>query len=429
MNGIDWHVDLGVFGEFATALLIGLLVGIEREKRKNEEGHSGIGGLRTFGLFALLGALVGWFVTTLSAPWILAAAIPTVTAVVMVGYVLEAHGRSTHLGLTTELGALAVFLLGATVTLGQRELAVGLAVVTAALLAYKDPLHALVTRLGWDDVFAGLRLLLATFIILPLLPDRTIDPWGAINPAKLWLLVILISGLSLIGYVATRWLGAHRGTAITGLTGGLVSSTAVTLSFARRSREDGAAGESNALAAGILVAWTVMFVRVLVEVAIVNADLLRHLWLPFGAMGLVTAILTGIYYWRGGQASPRGGQDGEVPLTNPFSLTSAIQFAAFFAVVLLVVKIVGQLLPGQGIYAVAVLAGLTEVDAITLSMAEYGKANDAMTAVVAIVLASLANTVTKAGFVVALGGPALRWPVLLATAVIVAAGLAAVLLY
>lgn len=109
---------------------------------------------------------------------ILAASIPTVTAVVMTGYVLETRHGAEHMGLTTEMGAIAVFLLGATVTLGQRELAVGLAVVTAALLAYKDPLHALVTRMGWDDVFAGLRLLLATFIILPLLPDRTIDPWG-----------------------------------------------------------------------------------------------------------------------------------------------------------------------------------------------------------------------------------------------------------
>ena len=118
--------------------------------------------------------------------------------------------------------------------LGHRELAIGLGVVTAAVLAYKQPLHGLVAKLGWDDVFAGVRLLIATFIILPLLPDRTLDPWDALNPYKLWLLVILISSLSLLGYVATRWLGAGRGTVLTGITGGLVSSTAVTLSFARR---------------------------------------------------------------------------------------------------------------------------------------------------------------------------------------------------
>lgn len=237
--------------------------------------------------------------------------------------------------------------------------------------------------------------------------------------------MILISALSLIGYVATRWLGSHRGTAITGLTGGLVSSTAMTLSFARRSREAGAEPQSGALATGILVAWTVMFARVLVEVVIVNPDLLRLLWRPYGAMAVVTAILTGIYYWRGTRAECTNGGDGDVPLTNPFSLTSAIQFAAFFGFVLLIVKLVEQYMAGRGIYAVAALTGLTEVDAITLSMAEYAKANDAWTAVVAIVVATLANTITKAGFVVALGGRGLRGPVLLATAIIVVTGVAA----
>ena len=146
------------------------------------------------------------------------------------------------------------------VMFGERELAIALGVVTAAVLAYKQPLHGFVDKLGWDDVYAGLRLLIATFIALPLLPNRTIDPWGALNPYELWLLVILISSLSLVGYVLTRWLGPARGTALTGLTGGLVSSTAVTLSFAREARDN--AQNVAALACGILLAWAVMFFRV-----------------------------------------------------------------------------------------------------------------------------------------------------------------------
>ena len=140
------------------------------------------------------------------------------------------------MGMTTEAAVLCVCRRRMT-TLGYPELAVGLGIVTTAILAYKDPMHSWVSRLGRDDIYAGLRLLFASFIVLPLLPNRTVDPWNTLNPYKLWLLVILISALSLIGYIAVRWLGPGRGTALTGLAGGLVSSTAVTLSFARGDRE------------------------------------------------------------------------------------------------------------------------------------------------------------------------------------------------
>jgi uncharacterized membrane protein (DUF4010 family) len=216
-------------------------------------------------------------------PWVLLAAFLPVSALLFAGYSLASRAKNGAFGLTTEIAAVTVFLLGAMTMLGHRELAIGLGVVTAAALAYKQPLHGLVAKLGWDDVYAGVRLLVATFIILPLLPDRTLDPWEALNPYKLWLLVILISSLSLVGYVATRWLGAGRGTALTGITGGLVSSTAVTLSFARRSRDEPPAGA--ALACGILLAWAVMFGRVLVLVLAVNVGLVYPLLPPFAAMG------------------------------------------------------------------------------------------------------------------------------------------------
>jgi uncharacterized membrane protein (DUF4010 family) len=299
--------------------------------------------------------------------------------------------------------------------LGQRELAIGLGVVTAVVLAYKQPLHGLVAKLGWDDVFAGLRLLIATFVILPLLPDRPVDPWGALNPRSLWLLVILISSLSLVGYVATRWLGAGKGIALTGLTGGLVSSTAVTLSFARRSRTEQSSGTAQALACGILLAWCIMFARVVVEVLVVNPGLVPRVLVPFAVMAGAAAVLAWLFFRRSA-----AGQD--VPLQNPFSLTSAAKFAAFFALVLLLVKLVQLYFPSQGIYLVAALAGLTDVDAITLSMAEYAKANDPGTAIRAIVLAALTNTLVKCGMVVSLGGAGLRKPILLATAAILAAG-------
>jgi len=416
-------VDFTVVWNFATAILIGALLGIERERHKREHDDLSIGGLRTFILFALIGALGGWLTLVLSAPWILAAALLATQAPVLAGYVLSARARPDALGMTTELAAVAAFLLGALATLGQRELAVGLGVAVAALLAYKQPLHGIVLRLDREDVYAGLRLLIATFIVLPLLPDRTIDPWGALNPRTLWMLVLLISSLSLVGYVATRLLGADRGIPLTGLTGGLVSSTAVTVAFSRQSREAAFAGAVPALASGVLLSWAVMFVRVLVEVLVVNRSLLAAVLMPFIAMA--AAALAMAWYFHGrARGAPR--TEG-VPLTNPFSLTAAAKFAAFFALVLLVVKLVQVHAPESGVYFVAGLAGTTDVDAITLSMAQFAWSGDASLAARAITIAALTNTAVKTGMVATLGSPALRRSILVPAMVILAAGLAALL--
>jgi uncharacterized membrane protein (DUF4010 family) len=220
--------------------------------------------------------------------------------------------------------------------------------------------------------------------------------------------------------VATRWLGPGRGTALTGITGGLVSSTAVTLSFARRSRDEPAAGTE--LACGILLAWAVMFGRVLVLVLAVNLGLIYPLVLPFAAMGLLTFLAAWLLYRRSGATA--GPQD--VQLQNPFSLTAAVQFALVFAAVLLLVKLTQFYFPGGGVYIVAALAGLTDVDAITLSMAEYAKGNSPTVAAIAVVIAAISNTVVKCGMVATLGGPALRRPILLATAGIILAGVGGV---
>ena len=410
-------MDLAVIRDFATALLIGALIGVEREKRKGD-GEPGIGGLRTFILFALTGAVAGFLSRGDGVPWILLATMLPVAGLVFAGYWLVTKAQPDSFGLTTEIAAVVVCLLGAMTMLGHRELAIGLGVVTAAVLAYKQPLHGLVAKLGWDDVFAGVRLLIATFIVLPLLPDRTLDPWDALNPYKLWLLVILISSLSLVGYVATRWLGSGRGTAVTALTGGLVSSTAVTLSFAKRGRDEPKA--AAALACGILLAWAVMFGRILGLVLAVNRDLLWPLLPPVLAMGAVCLAGGWLLYWR----SDDGGAEDGVPLRNPFSLTSAVKFGLLFAAGLLMVKLVQFYFPGGGVYILAALAGLTDVDAITLSMAEYARANSAAVAALAVVIAAVSNTIVKCAMVTSLGGPALRRPVLLATVAIVIAAVA-----
>src|SRR5262245_13294806 len=422
---MDNELDLGTIRNFGTALLIGALVGIEREKRKSAEPEAGIGGLRTFILLALLGAIAGWLADALHMPALFVAVVVVVGAAVLAGYVLAARAQPESLGITTESAAMTVCLLGAMTTLGYRELAVALGIVTAAVLAYKQPLHWLVEEPNWADILPGLRLLIATFIVLPLLPNRTVDPWGALNPYSLWLLVLLISSLSLIGYVGSRWLGADRGIVLTGLTGGLVSSTAVTLSFARHSREDGRTATCYTLACGLLLAWCVMFGRVIVEVAVVNRALVARVLVPFAIMGAAAAIAALIAFQRRGARQDRTTSKA-VPLRNPFSLTEASKFGAFFAVVLLVVKLVQTHFPGEGLYMVAVLAGLTDVDAITLSMAEYARDGDPRVAANAIVLATVANTMVKCGIVTALGGAVLRRSVIIATVAILAAAIAAI---
>jgi uncharacterized membrane protein (DUF4010 family) len=406
------------------ALLIGALVGIEREKNKAASGNVGIGGVRTFILFSLTGAFSALVAQSLGSPLVLAAAIAGVVALTCAGYVIQARSKPEAVGLTTETAALTVCLLGAACTAGYPELALAGGIGVSAVLAYKQSLHGLVAKLGPDDISAGVKLLAASFIVLPLLPKQPIDPWGALVPHSLWLLVILIAALSLVGYVATRALGAERGTAITGLSGGLVSSTAVTLTFAKRSREEHGATD-DALAAGTFLAWGVSFARVIVLAAIIHAPLALQMLAPFGAMALVTVAIA-LLLLRRSQAAAAG-TAAPVSLRNPFSLVSAIQFGLLFAGVLLVMTIAQQRFPSGGTYVVAALAGTSDVDAITLSMATLARSGQASlgTAALSILIAVLSNTVVKCGISAGLGGPRLRRSALLLTALLVAIGIAA----
>lgn len=413
---------------FGIAVLLGALVGIEREKHRRERKAKTeqTAGLRTFILFALLGACTAWLSRVFESYWIVAAGLLITGAFVVAGYVVTTRGQKEAVGLTTEVAVIIVFVLGAIDMLGGTEIAIALAVITTAVLAYKDPMHGFVKQLGWDDVYSGLQLLIATFVALPLLPDKPIDPWGALNPYELWLLVILISGLSLVGYALTRWLGPGKGALLTGFAGGLVASTAVTVSFAREARTNPV--NTMAFASGILVAWATMFARVLVVVAVVNRTLLGPLFLPFAAMGLVAAGAAALIYLRSHPDGQGASARDNLRVTNPFSITSAAKFAAFFAVVLVAVKIAQDNFSDSGVYAVAALAGLTDVDAITLSMAELAKTGSAQVAVIAIVIASLVNTAVKCGIAFVLGGLALGRPLLLAIGAMLIAGLASVLL-
>ena len=421
------NLDLAAIQNFAIAILIGALIGIEREKRRGTEIT--IGGIRTFILLALLGAAGGFLSARFATVWPLLIVVVLAGVTVVAGFLIDINERKGPIGLITELAAIAVTLLGGLATLDQAALAVCLGIVVAALLAYKQPLHGLIDRIGWDDIFAGLRLLIATFIVMPLLPDRFVDPWQALNPRELWLLVVMISGLSMVGYVATRWLGPGRGAVVTGLTGGLVSSTAATLAFSRQSQEARGGNAAHMLAIGTLIAWTVMYARILVISFVVFPGLLERLSVAMLIMALASAAGIAYCYWQyhrslgAANDGKKGSASTDIVTTTPFSLTQAAKFGLLYAAILLVVKIVGSLEHGEGLYVVAALAGLTDVDAITLSMSQYARGGGSAEIVtVAIVIAALTNTIVKAGMAIFVGSHDYRRPIMVAAALSCIAG-------
>jgi uncharacterized membrane protein (DUF4010 family) len=418
-------IDRQLVWSLVSALLLGALVGIEREKSKSASGNLGTGGVRTFILFSLTGAVATLLARTLASPLLLAAAVLAVGALVVAGHLVQARHDPTATGITTEAAAITVCLLGATSAAGYPELALAGGVTVSALLAYKATLHQLIAKLAPGDIEAGVKLLAATFIVLPLLPSEAVDPWGALRPRSLWLLVILIAAFSLVGYVATRALGPERGTAVTGLTGGLVSSTAVTLTFAKRSREEGGRTD-DALAAGTFLAWAVMFARVVVIAALIYPALLRPMLAPFGAMLAATAIAALVLLRRARATPPVAGSG--VALSNPFSLLEAIKFGLLFAMILLGMTFLQRRFPsGGGTHLFAALAGTSDVDAITLSMATLARDGETTAALAAtsILIAVISNTLVKAAMSATLGGRRLRRAALVVALLLVAIGVVA----
>jgi uncharacterized membrane protein (DUF4010 family) len=422
--------EANLFYRFGVALFIGLLVGLQREYTADEAGlreadSSMFAGLRTFSLMALVGAAAAMIADLLDAPWAFVGVIIPLGLLIAVGYYITSTRGNA--GMTTEVAALVTVLAGALAYWDQVALAVALAVVTTGLLSLKLELHGFVERLTREDIFAILKFALITAIILPVLPNETFGPppFDALNPYNIWLLVVLISGISFLGYVLMKLLRAREGITLTGLLGGLASSTATTLSFAQRSQRNTEFSRSFALA--ITLAWVVMFGRALVEVATINMALLRVLWLPMvlaAAAGLAYAAY--LYFF-----APRQDDHEEVVLNNPFELSTAIQFALIFVVVLVISR-AGQYYFGDtGVYISSLIAGLADIDAVALSLAELSQNSggpELTTAARGVLIAALANTVTKGGIVFATGTPALRRVLLPGFVLILATGAAAGLL-
>ena len=396
------------FLELAIALAIGLIIGVERgwQERNRVEG-SRVAGLRTFGLIGLSGGLFAFLADILTTRPGASAAV-LVAGASLIGIALFiAHWRSMQLdndvSATTNVAALITYALGALSVLGEPALAGATAVIVAFLLGLKPRLHAILAGVEEHELMAALRLLLISVVALPLLPNKGYGPYEALNPYELWWFVVLIAGLSFVGYVAIKSFGAGRGLILTSIAGGLFSSTVVTISFSRlaaEKRDALDAGARRLILAGILIASSIMPLRLLIIVALVSPTVGANLAAPLIGLGLVGFAIAWFL--------ARGTGKVEAPaltLENPVDIGSAVRFAALLAIVMLLVPAIRAWLGDAGLYLLALVSGFIDVDAISLSTARLvGSDIAAQTAVAVILTAVAANTIAKAGWILIIAG-------------------------
>ncbi len=497
-----------LFSQFGLAVLVGVLIGLERELR--DGGNTSLG-LRDFVFFALLGAFSAFLATRYEALWIIALGFTGLLGLVLSGYWADRrHGP----GITTELAALMTFFLGVLALYGAQELAIALAIVTLGVLFPKAAIKQFSAKVSAHELQAVLLFLTISFIILPVLPNQTLDhfatleagtifrldagsqqvfikPTGAapppgsqlevfdkgwqylgriiviasdaksttgrldgegfeilaigqgvrsrldlealyvvlaaVNPYRVWLIVVLVSFVSFLGYVLIKAIGSGAGVGLTGLIGGLVSSTVTTLSFARRSRENATA--VPVFAAAILLASSIMFPRLIVEIGVFNTLLMKSIALPLAAMGLAGLLLAGFSFWR--FRAPQTSATPTVTFDNPFSLKSAVSFALIFALILAATRLATTYLGDAWLPLVAIVSGLTDADAIAFSISNLHR-NELISldwASFNLVLGALSNTFMKLALVFSFGNRALFRQLLWSFLGIGAVGILSMLLY
>ena len=380
---------------------IGLLIGLEREYAKRVvDKEEQFAGVRTYPLIVLLGFLSALLADHYGKA-ILVAGFAGLFAMVVASYVMMA--RASSYGITTELAGIIAFLLGALVFEDRILLATTITVLVVSLLTLKVRLHAFIATLSPADIRAFIQFTIISALVLPFLPHGGFGPNGVWDLREIWTMVILVTGISLTGYLLVKLVGGRKGVLLEGLVGGLVSSTAVTLSLSRRSRAGTASGRRLA-AVGIVAATAVLYPRILLEIGVVDQNLALHL-LPSILAITAAAVLSAILLWRSAERRPEGMDD--LQLTNPLNFAVALQFGAVYMLVQWLMMLATTHYPEQGLYAGALLFGATDMDAITLSIARSGALPEARRAA-AILLATMSNTVMKFGLVLLLGERSLR---------------------
>lgn len=383
--------------QFLTSLAIGLLIGLERERNPSAKA-----GLRTFALVAVFGTLAALLSDRLNTPWMLVAGLVAVAGMIVAAYI-NSPTEENDPGTTTVIALLLCYGLGAMIWYGLATLAVMIAIGITALLYFKPELRGMSQRLTRRDLVAVLQFSVLTFIVLPILPNQDYGPYNAFNPHQAWLMVVLISGLSLTGYAALQIVGTRYGAPLLGVFGGLASSTATTLIYSKHGK--GSQAMQNLAASVIVIASMVVLVRLFVVSSVLAYGSLPAL-IPLFAGGLFAGLIVALYNWR----KMNKATELIIPETaNPAELHAAIGFGLLYVVVLLFTAWMADVAGSQGLYAVAFASGLTDVDAIVLSslrLLNLGQLSEQQ-AVMAIAIGFLSNLVFKFGMVIAIGGWAL----------------------
>ena len=383
-----------LFLRFGIALAIGFMIWLQREYAFREKQLDLLAGERTFALIALVGALAAMIADVFESSFAFLGVLLLVGIFSAIAYFIDAWRG--HVGLTTEIAILITVLIGALCYWNYLALAAALGIITTVLLSVKIETDRLVSALTREDIYAALQFAVISLVILPVLPKESNlpPPFDVLSPFRIWLMVVFISGINFLGYLAIKFVGTERGIGITGLLGGLVSSTGVTLGFSERSNREHSLAKPFALA--IMIAWTVMFARVLVEVGVLNLQLLRLVWIPIASAGVV-----GLLYCVYLHLSQRTTEKDTLEFSNPFDLVSAIKFGLLYALILLVARSAQLYFGDTGVYISSLLSGLADVDAISISLAQLSDAGTVSMTVAAqsIVIA----TITK-GAIVIIGG-------------------------
>jgi len=407
---------LELFQRLGLALAIGFLIGVERGWREREgAAGSRVAGIRTFALIGLLGGIWGALY-----PYTGSIALGLAALGFAGGFTVFQWRESVvegNLSVTTLIAGLVVFSLGTYAVLGKMTVAGAAGVATFALLAEREALHDFLKKVTWPELRAALVLLAMSFVLLPILPDRAVDPWGALNPYTLWVMTILIAAISYAGYVATRVAGARKGLLYAGAVGGLVSSTAVTLTYSQLANKK--PGIARQTAPGIIASWIVSLVRMTGLASVIAPALLVPLAVPIAA-AVAVLVACALFF---NERAERETEAPQLALTNPFELGEVLRFGLLLAGVMLAAKLLLLGFGQSGLLPLAAVTGLADVDPITLSSARMlGTSLTPEGAALAILTAGGSNLVAKAGVAVAVGGVRHGASIVAAAALAIAAG-------
>ncbi len=385
-------MEFSVFQQLGVAVALGTLVGLEREHRFRKHIYSSFGGIRTFALISLMGA-IAYILSEVSIAFFVAISIGFVSLLVT-AYVMTTY-RSKDRGATSEVAAILVYMIGVICGTQQYLMATIVALIILMILHFKDPLHTWASHVKHKELVSTIQFIIITFVILPILPNQGFGPYEFFNPYIVWLMVVFVSGISFVSYIAMKLFGAKRGIILTGFLSGFISTTALAYSFAAMSKKS--KGDMSPYVLGISISMSALFFRVLLEIVVVNGELSKLAAVPLLIMGGLAVALTFYLYYKN-KESTQNFDKSSLRMESPFQLKPAIHFAVLFAIVLFVTKLAVNMFGDSALYLASFAGGMVDMDSIAISMARLAKTDISLVvATIAITIAVITNLLAKAG--------------------------------